>query len=572
MNIVKFTKKYIWPISSGVLITVTISWILQSLLYSFQGIVFQHVVDDVISGEVKNLLYYTLMLSILISTIMIIDYFSNLLLWKKAYYIVSELRSSMMDKIVSSSDSDKIDMGSLITRLFSDLEFAVYNIISIIPSIILHLSRIIANISTMLYMSFELTLVAIAFLPLNIIAYLWYITKAPKARGYERELYSDMTESMRTIVEGISVIRNFRVEKHYHLSFKNVVQKWRNAITLIVKYERIYWLLNNLVGYAGPVVTLILGSYLASKGMLTVGIVIAIVMLASPLYWATIWFLRQFSIASQLPPVLSRIDEVLSISAESLRHAKMSKVEEVALKDVTLMLHERKILDSVNIRIRKGKRIAIIGVTESGKSTLAKIIAGMIQPSSGVILVNNKPINNSEILREGVVLLSSSDPIIPGLLLDNVTLRREISRERVELLLDSIEFNYKKYPKGLSATIDNERLLESDKYKILLARAILEEPSVIILDNILNSLDPEAEVRMLDKLSKCLKDTAIIVIGARPPALTKMDEIIVLHKGKILIEGNFYKLINNAIFRKIFIRLFCISPKAYLQETESALM
>ena len=164
MNIVKFTKKYIWPISSRVLITVTISWILQSLLYSFQGIVFQRVVDDVISGEVKNLLYYTLILSILISTIMIIDYFSNLLLWKKAYYIVSELRSSMMDKIVSSSDSDKIDMGSLITRLFSDLEFAVYNIISIIPSIILHLSRIIANISTMLYMSFELTLVAIAFL------------------------------------------------------------------------------------------------------------------------------------------------------------------------------------------------------------------------------------------------------------------------------------------------------------------------------------------------------------------------------------------------------------------------
>jgi len=89
-------------------------------------------------------------------------------------------------------------------------------------------------------MSKKLTLIAIPFLSLSIIAYLWYTTKVPRAREHERRLYDSVAEGMRSIIEGISVIKNFHAEGLYSRFFKNRVNEWRKDAIKIVKYERIY--------------------------------------------------------------------------------------------------------------------------------------------------------------------------------------------------------------------------------------------------------------------------------------------------------------------------------------------
>ena len=166
--IIRFIKRYIWPTSGRALIAIAVLWVFQSLLVSYQGMLFQRMIDSITSGKSSSLLSYAVLLLAMAITVIAVSYISNLLLWKRAYHTVAELRSVMMDKLVLSGTRNGIQPGSIISRLFSDLEFAVYNTMSIIPSIILHLSRITANVLVMLSLSAVLTVVALLFLPLNV--------------------------------------------------------------------------------------------------------------------------------------------------------------------------------------------------------------------------------------------------------------------------------------------------------------------------------------------------------------------------------------------------------------------
>lgn len=563
--IIRFIKRYIWPTSGRALIAIAVLWVFQSLLVSYQGMLFQRMIDSITSGKSSSLLSYAVLLLAMAITVIAVGYISNLLLWKRAYYTVAELRSVMMDKLVLSGTRNGIQPGSIISRLFSDLEFAVYNTMSIIPSIILHLSRITANVLVMLSLSAVLTVVALLFLPLNVIAYVWYRSKVPSARSHERKLYGDMTEGMRSTIESMQVIHEFHVEDHYRFYFRDIVGRWREAVIRILRYERSYWALNNFVASVGPIVLLISGSYMAYRGMTTIGTVIAIVMLSSPLYWAMIWFLWQFSMSSQLPPVLLRLEDVLLASATLRRCDSASEVSEIELKDVSYVLHEKVILDSISMKMKRRERIAIIGGTESGKSTLARIIAGVISPSSGTILINGLAVNEvREALRGKVLLISEGDSIIPGSLSDNVTLKRDVPEEEVLQVLRVVDFDPNKYAEGLDTIIDVDKqyLPEPDKRKIILARALLSRPEVLILDGVLSSFDAKTEAKILDKISGYLRDSLIIAIEVRPLSLSRVDTILVLHLGKIIVKGSVHELVLNERFRGLFEKLFGISPQA----------
>ena len=563
--IIRFIKRYIWPTSGRALIAIAVLWVFQSLLVSYQGMLFQRMIDSITSGKSSSLLSYAVLLLAMAITVIAVGYISNLLLWKRAYYTVAELRSVMMDKLVLSGTRNGIQPGSIISRLFSDLEFAVYNTMSIIPSIILHLSRITANVLVMLSLSAVLTVVALLFLPLNVIAYVWYRSKVPSARSHERKLYGDMTEGMRSTIESMQVIHEFHVEDHYRSYFRDIVGRWREAVIRILRYERSYWALNNFVASVGPIVLLISGSYMAYRGMTTIGTVIAIVMLSSPLYWAMIWFLWQFSMSSQLPPVLLRLEDVLLASATLRRRDSASEISEIELKDVSYVLHEKVILDSISMKMKRRERIAIIGGTESGKSTLARIIAGVISPSSGTILINGLAVNEvREALRGKVLLISEGDSIIPGSLSDNVTLKRDVPEEEVLQVLRVVDFDPNKYAEGLDTIIDVDKqyLPEPDKRKIILARALLSRPEVLILDGVLSSFDAKTEAKILDKISGYLRDSLIIAIEVRPLSLSRVDTILVLHLGKIIVKGSVHELVLNEKFRGLFEKLFGISPQA----------
>ncbi|RLF17098.1 MAG: hypothetical protein DRJ66_01660 [Thermoprotei archaeon] len=565
MSIIQFMKRFIWPLAGRVLLVVSALWIVQSLLYSYQGVLFRDLIDNItMSSEASGkLMHYTIILLSTIAIVVALDYISNLILEKKRYHTLAELRSTMLEKLMTSDGVDEVRLGSMMTRLLSDLEFVVNNIISTIPSIASHLSGIIANAITMWIVSRRLTFIAIPFLFLNIVAYLWYTKKVPKARGHERRLYDSMAEGMRSIIEGINVIRSFHVERSYHIFFKDMVRKWKEEAVRIVKYERIYWVLNKIAVGLGPIVTLVIGIYLVYKGLTTIGAVVAVVMLSSPLYGSMMWFLSKFSTLSQLPPVIMRLNDVLQGTKKAHDADSNIKLKEIYIDNISYSVHGRRILNSITLRIRRGEKIAIIGSSESGKSTLARIIAGLIKPTEGCIFINGKRLNNEDkVLKGRVILVTNTDTIIPGSILENITLRRKISEEKLRLVLKAVKLDYSKYSNGLKTIVDRngESLPEFDRRKIIIARALLSKPDVLILDSILSTFDAETELKILNGITSYLKDSTIIAIGVRPLALMSMNRVIVLHGGKLVMNDRPEALISDDEFKHVFRRIYGVDP------------
>ncbi|MEM4462209.1 MAG: ABC transporter ATP-binding protein [Candidatus Bathyarchaeia archaeon] len=538
--LITFTGSYIWPRSKLVLTIVSALWIIQSLIFSYQGLILKYLIDDVASYNTTSLLYYLAMLAGTAIGIIAIDYYSNLVLWVRINYMVASIRSRMLGKLLFSEKGRSIPPGTAIARILSDVEFLIGNLMSIYPSIALHLSGLVSVLATLVFVSPRLLLVVSCFLPFNLAAYIYYIRRVPKARRVERELYGAVTESARSTIENLDVIGSFHVEKLYYASFRRLVSRWRGPVVAMIKSERIYWILNRIAIHFGPIAGVGIGAILAFRGEESVGSIASVASLSPSLYWSTTWLLWCLSVASQLSPVAVRVNEVLE-SEVCIEARESIRIDEVKLEEVSYSVDGRVVLQPLTISLKRGERIAVIGPAESGKSTLARIIAGIIEPSSGRIVVNGSLDTPRHILRSRVTLVSEGDRLIPGTIRENITLRRSIPSEELERVLNIVELRYDKYRSRLDTRIgeQNFSIPETDRCKIIVARGLISRPDILVIHNLFTNFDSETETRIVSKIADYLKDSTIIIVNAKPTTLRYVDRVIVLDHGRVIGDGRF---------------------------------
>lgn len=555
--LITFTGRYIWPKSKLVLTIVSALWIIQSLIFSYQGLILKYLIDDVASYNTNSLLYYLAMLAGTAIAIIAIDYCSNLVLWVRINYMVASIRSRMLGKLLFSEKGRSIPPGTAIARILSDVEFLIGNLMSIYPSIALHLSGLVSVLATLVFVSPRLLLVVSCFLPFNLAAYIYYIRRVPRARRVERELYGAVTESARSTIENLDVIGSFHVEKLYYASFRRLVSRWRGPVVAMIRSERIYWVLNRIAIHFGPIAGVGIGAILAFRGEESVGSIASVASLSPSLYWSTTWLLWCLSVASQLSPVAVRVNEVLE-SEVSVEAGESIRIDKVKLEGVSYSVDGRIVLQPLTISLRRGERIAIIGPAESGKSTLARIIAGVIEPSSGRVIVNDSLDAPRHILRSRVALVSEGDRLIPGTIRENITLRRSIPDEELEKILHIVELRYDKYQSRLDTRIgeQNFSIPETDRCKIIVARGLVSRPDILVIHNLFTNFDSETETRIVSKIADYLKDSAIIIVNAKPTTLRYVDRVIVVDHGRIIGDGRFDDVYGLQDIRETIDRLY----------------
>lgn len=555
--LITFTGRYIWS-KSRLALTITSSlWILQSLIISYQGLLLKYLVDDVASYNTSNILYYIVLLVTSAIGIIAIDYYSNLILWVKINYMVASIRSRMLGKLLFSEKGRSMSPGTAIARILSDVEFLVGNLMSIYPSIALHLSGLISVLATLVFVSPRLLVVAVCFLPFNIAAYIYYVRRVPKARRVERELYGAITESARSTIENLDVIGSFHVEKLYYASFRRLVSRWRGPVVVMIRSERIYWILNRIAIHFGPIAGVGIGAILAFRGEESVGSIASVASLSPSLYWSTTWLLWCLSVASQLSPVAVRVNEILEMEGEA-SFEEVTRIDSIKLEDVSYSIDNRTVLSDLTISLRRGERVAIIGPAESGKSTLARIIAGIIEPSSGRVVINGSLNASRYMLRSRVVLVSEGDELIPGTIRENITLRRDVPDEELGRVLDIVELRCDKYQSKLDTVIGRQNLIipETDKCKIIVARGLLSKPDILVIHNLFTNFDSETETRIISKISNYLKDSIIVIVNAKPTTLTYVDRVIVLDHGRMIGDGRFEQLYTLQPVREVIEKLY----------------
>ncbi|WP_200763953.1 ABC transporter ATP-binding protein [Nitrosophilus alvini] len=251
---------------------------------------------------------------------------------------------------------------------------------------------------------------------------------------------------------------------------------------------------------------------------------------------------------------LERINELLELKNEpQYPHKKNPFLSNwpvsIELENVSFSYDESKeILKNVSMKIEGGKKVAVVGASGSGKTTLARILVGFYPVSSGELYYNDVSIKEIglDVVREHVSLVLQTPVLFNDTIRFNLTLGKDIPEEKIwkALKIAQIDSIVKEMEKGLDTAVGKGgiRLSGGQRQRIAIARMIIQEPKVVILDESTSALDMDTEYRLFDSLNEFLKNRTTVIIAHRPSTIKQADYIYFLDNGKIVKEGEFEKI------------------------------
>ncbi|HAX84264.1 MAG TPA: ABC transporter ATP-binding protein [Ruminococcaceae bacterium] len=384
-----------------------------------------------------------------------------------------------------------------------------------------------------------------------------------KMTEYQNAL-SDMSNEAVEYVRGIPVVKTFGQSVFSFKKFKATIdnyEKWTIAYTKQLRGPMTAYTLaiNSVFAF------LILGGYWFSKGEVTNTLLLDVLfyIIITPVISLTLTKLMHMSENKMLvEDAITRIDSVLnepSLSESSQpKHPKDNSVE---LKNVTFSYDGTKnALSDISLRIGSGQTVAFVGPSGGGKSTLASIAARFFDPQSGNVLIGGvdaKEIGKEELMNT-VSFVFQNSKLIKASILDNVRLGKPDATEaevmsalRAAQCMDIIE----KFPQGVNTVIGSKGVYLSggEAQRIAVARAMLKNAPIIILDEATAFADPDNETKVQAAFNELAKGRTVIMIAHRLSTVTNADKIFVLSDGEIAESGTFDELTNsNGLFAKMW--------------------
>ena len=552
-------KEFIWPRKGIVfvgLILIVISR-LSSLVLPLKS---KELLDEVIPNKnLDALMSMVLLVSVAVLIQSVTSFALTRLLSVEAQLLISKLRAKVQKKVLSLPISyfDNNKSGALVSRIMSDVE-GVRNLIGT-GLVQLFGGTITAIISLVLLINISGKMTLFVLVPVFLFAVI-----ALKAFGYIRPIFrkrgvinAEVTGRLTETLNGVRVIKGFNAEAQENISFeKGVDRLFQNVkksltATAIMTSSSAFLLGLASVGIMG------MGGAMIIDGTLTVGDFLAFTLL---LGFMIAPIVQMSNIGSQLTEAfagLDRTEEIMNTQSEAndeLRTIELNKiVGDVEFKDVSFSYEKGKeVVHNISFKADKGSVTALVGSSGSGKSTLASLVSSFINPDSGVILIDGNDISkvslNSFRSQLGVVL--QDDFLFEGTIRDNILFPRPNASE--EQILEAVKAAYvneftDRFDDGLDTLIGERgvKLSGGQRQRIAIARAVLANPRILILDEATSNLDTESESLIQKSLADLMKGRTTFVIAHRLSTIRQANQILVIEHGKIVEQGNHNDLIES---------------------------
>jgi ABC-type multidrug transport system fused ATPase/permease subunit len=483
----------------------------------------------------------------------ITSYLLTRLIGVEAQSLIAELRTKVQKKVLTLPINyfDNNKSGALVSRIMTDVE-GVRNLVG--TGFVQLIGGILASVAAFAYLitiSFKLTIFVL--LPMALFGVI-----AMKAFGYIRPIFRErgkksaevsgrLTESL----SGIRVIKGFGAEKQE----LNIFSKGVNEIFLLVKKSMTAQALMSSSG------VLMMG--LASAGVMGIGSYLGLDNGEFISYTAMIAFLvapiiQIGNIGSQFTEAfagLDRTEEIMSMSPEEDEQIRTTVLEtingDIEFKDVSFAYEkDTEVIHHISFKAEKGSMTALVGTSGSGKSTIAGLAASFLNPQSGKITIDGVDLSTVKLSsyrkRLGVVL--QDDFLFEGTIKQNILFSNpEASNEE---LLEAIkaanvhEFT-DRFEEGIETVIGERgvKLSGGQRQRITIARAIIANPRILILDEATSNLDNESESLIQESLKKLMNGRTTFVIAHRLSTIRQADQILVIENGEIVEKGTHDKLL-----------------------------
>ncbi|MCD6578150.1 ABC transporter ATP-binding protein [bacterium] len=515
--------------------------------------------NEPVKIESKEAIKYIVHSLIIISIIFILVYLIKGIFWYIRKYmmfyigerVVMDLRNKIYGHIqdLSIAFFDKVKTGEIMSRITNDVIYIQRAISGAGTQVIQEPLNLIFALAILFYLnwqitSFSLIIIIILIIPVSILS-----KKMKKATKVSQVKIADLSSIMQEIINGARVVKAFNMEEHEKDKFKQINREYFNAM---MKGNRAWALLtptNEFLSSLAIAAAIIIGGLLIIQGKMTTGSFFAYFFALFSVYRPTRTLTEAYATYKKSHPVVDRINEVIN------EHISIKEIENpVKIKDFKNKIifknlwfsynHKDWVLQNIDLTVRKGQNIAIVGESGGGKSTIGALLLRFYDSDKGTIIIDGRDIKNYSVrdLRSIIGYVSQepflfNDTIYNNIAYGNMNVKKDaiIEAAKASNSYDFIE----QLPQGFD-TIVGERgysLSGGQRQRIAIARALIKNPHILILDEATSALDSESEKIVQDALEILMKGRTNIIIAHRLSTIKNSDIIFVLSKGNIIETG-----------------------------------
>ncbi|MFL2637596.1 MAG: ABC transporter ATP-binding protein [Flavobacteriaceae bacterium] len=557
----KFLYKYRTKLIIGFFITITariFALVAPNLVGNSVTLIENYVVSSSIElGELKNKLL--LNITLIVGSAIIAGIFTFIMrqmIINVSRYIEFDLKNIIYIKYQSLTyDFYKNNRtGDLMNRISEDVSKVRMYVGPAIMYTINTLTLFVIVISYMISVAPKLT--AYVLLPLPLLSFIIYkISKMINIRSkIVQEYLSKLTTFTQESFSGVKIIKTYTIEDSINQSLRVIASDSREKNMSLVKIQSWFFPLMILLIGTSNILVIYVGGIQYMNGEIELGLLAEFIIYVTMLTWpvATVGWVT--SIVQQAEASQKRINEFLETqSADLFDNIKKSDLDgDIIFKNISYTFKETNInaLSNISFKVKRGEKIALMGDVGSGKTTILEILAGVYKPDNGKIFINNNDIKNISLsdLRNFIGYVPQTTFLFSDTIENNIKFGKEnalLSEVVLSAKTSCLDEDIKSFKDGYK-TLLGERgvnLSGGQKQRLAIARALIKNPKILILDDSLSAVDTETEEMILNNMKNTTKNTTFFISTHRISTSKKCDKIIFLNNGKIESFGTHDELL-----------------------------
>lgn len=513
--------------------------------------IIQYTIDnDVAIGNYNGLVFWVIVLIVLLVAQAIVQYFHTYMSGWLGQYIIKDIRVKLFNHLqnLRLRFFDKTPIGRLVTRSVSDIETLSEVFSTGIAGIIADILQLLVILVFMFALSWQLTLVSLALLPILLFATYVFKEKVKVSFNEVRTAVSNLNAFVQEHITGMNIVQIFNAEKRELEKFKEINREHRKANIKGVFYYATYFPVAEIIQAGGIGLIVWYGAGSVIQEQLTLGVLIAFIMYIQMFFRPIRMIADRFNTLQMGIVASNRILDLMD-SKEYIEDNGSHHPEDiegtVKFENVWFAYNDEDwVLKDINFEVQKGEALALVGATGAGKSSVINLLTRFYEINKGTIAIDETNIREFELgnLRNHIAVVLQDVFLFSDTIYNNITLRNpDITLEKVKEAAELVGaksfierlpggFDYNVMERGATLSVGQRQLIS-------FVRAMVYDPKIIVLDEATSSVDTETEELIQEAIQKLMKGRTSIVIAHRLSTIQNADKILVLDKGEIVEEG-----------------------------------